>query len=609
MKTSILFAILATIFLPFKLFAQNQYNYLVNLKNVTNDQVSITLQTPDIQEDTVVFSFPKAIPGSYSEKDFGRFIKDFKAYNKKGKMLPVEKINNTQYKISKAQTLQKISYKVSDTWDMVHSNYVFQPGGTNIEADKNFVINNHAFFGYFEGYKMLPFNLSIIKPATLYGSTHLQVDRKTPELDLLKAKDYIYLADNPIMYSVPDTTSFLAGKTRINISVYSATGKVNSLQIASYLKPMSVALTKFFNGLPVDSYQFLYYFVDPDKALTGKDQGGYGALEHNYSSLYYLPEVALESRLHSLVNEVSSHEFLHIQTPLNLHSEEIENFDYINPKMSQHLWLYEGVTEYFAHLVQVQNGLMDEKEFFEGMKEKVEQAEEFGLFSMTEMSKKVLTEEYKSKYNSVYNKGALIGFMLDLFIREKTNQTKDLKTVIQVLAAKYGPNKPFKDDELFDELIKASHPDVAGFIDNYIKGSKELPLSEMLATIGYEYSKAKQKSVFNIGEKLSLKYDEPSKKFVFSEVGNNALGIKNGDVLTRVQDIAVTENSLNELWEKYIQTNTSFPELTIGVNRKGIDTVLTGRLNRGTVLINNYIGPLETSNEAQRKNLDKLLGR
>ena len=139
-------------------------------------------------------------------------------------------------------------------------------------------------------------------------------------------------------------------------------------------------------------------------AETG--DGGYGALEHNYSSLYFLPEIGMESRLHSLVNEVAGHEFLHIQTPLNLHSEEIENFDFIDPKMSQHLWLYEGVTEYFAHLVQVQNGLIDQATFFKNMQDKIRQAEEFGNFSMTEMSKNVLTEAYKSKYNSVYNKGA-----------------------------------------------------------------------------------------------------------------------------------------------------------------------------------------------------------
>jgi predicted metalloprotease with PDZ domain len=48
--------------------------------------------------------------------------------------------------------------------------------------------------------------------------------------------------------------------------------------------------------------------------------------------------------------DVVSHEFFHIVTPLSIHSKEIQDFDYNDPKMSEHLWMYEGVTEYFANL-------------------------------------------------------------------------------------------------------------------------------------------------------------------------------------------------------------------------------------------------------------------
>ena len=593
-------------FVPFGLVAQDRYLYTADVKNIVDDKVTVTLQTPTIKEDVAVFSFPKAIPGSYSEKDFGRFIFNLRAYDAKGRKLPVDKINNSQFKISKAKQLKSIRYQVGDTWDQPHPNFVFQPGGTNIEAGKNVVVNNHAFFGYFDGYNKLPFEVTFTKPAAFHASTHLPVQKKSAEQDQVKAKDYAYLADNPIIYCIPDTTSFTTGKSRINVSVYSASGKVTSSQVAGYLKPMTDALSTFFNGLPVTSYQFLYFFDDPAKALTDDKEGGYGALEHNYSSLYYLPEIAMESRLRTLVNEVSSHEFLHIQTPLNLHSREIEDFDFINPVMSQHLWLYEGVTEYFAHLVQLQSGLLSEEEFIKNMREKMEQAEVFGAFSMTEMSRKVLTEEYKSKYNSVYNKGALVAFMLDLFIRDKTGNVKDLKSVVQTLSAQYGPNKPFNDSTFFDEFVAASHPEVEGFVEDYIKGSKTLPYDQLFANIGFEYDKAKRQTLYKIGEKLSLIYNEPTKQFVFQEVGNNALDIKEGDVLTSIEGEKVNEESLNNLWEKYIQTNTDHGELTIVVNRNGSAKVLTGKLFKGVALIKHYIAPLQTMSDSQKQNWERL---
>jgi len=65
--------------------AQHEYKYSADLKNVQKDQVLIELKTPLVTRDTVIFSFPKAIPGSYARKDFGRFIEDFKAYSKKAK--------------------------------------------------------------------------------------------------------------------------------------------------------------------------------------------------------------------------------------------------------------------------------------------------------------------------------------------------------------------------------------------------------------------------------------------------------------------------------------------------------------------------------------------
>ena len=52
----------------------------------------------------------------------------------------------------------------------------------------------------------------------------------------------------------------------------------------------------------------------------------------------------------------AAHEFFHIVTPLSIHSEEIQYFDFNQPKMSEHLWLYEGSTEYHAHMVQEKYG-------------------------------------------------------------------------------------------------------------------------------------------------------------------------------------------------------------------------------------------------------------
>jgi predicted metalloprotease with PDZ domain len=606
-------------FLPFYLvcslvcstaLAQNQYSYTIDLKNITKDMVEVKLQTPKITEETVVFSFPKAIPGSYARKDFGRFIKDFTAIDRSGNKLKTEKINDNQYRISNAGLLASLTYKVSDTWDEKHKDFIFQPGGSNIDAGKNVVINNHAFYGYFEGYNSLPIEIEITKPADFYGATNLKVEKQGPEKDFIKAKNYVYLADNPIIYAKPDTTSFYAGKTRINVAVYSATGKVNSQKIAGYLKPITNALQNFFTELPVKSYQFLYFFEDSDKGLTNRDkgEGGYGALEHNYSSLYYLPEIDYEKRLKSMVYDVSMHEFLHILTPLNLHSTEIANFNFTEPKMSQHLWLYEGVTEYFSELVQLQNSLITEKEYFDAVRKKINQAEEYGNFSMTEMSSHVMEDKFQKKYSSVYNRGAVIALMLDLSIREKTNDSKDLKSVIVSLTKKYGPDKPFDDQQFFSDFIASSHPEVESFINSYIVGSQPLDFETYFNKLGYEYATKKNINVYYPG-KLGVRYEASNKTFVFTDVEKNTLKIRNDDVFLSANNEVVTSDNVENLIDKYFMNNTDHAEISVTVLREGKEQVLSGKLNTGYLIKSNYLAPKENATEAQIDKLKRFSGR
>lgn len=590
--------------------AQDKYQYSVDIANIQNDRVTVTLKTPAITQETATFSFAKAIPGSYARKDYGRFIAGFTALDKDGKKLKTEKLGPNQYRINNAPTLTQIQYQVNDTWDEKHKDFIFQPGGSNIDAGANVVMNNHAFYGYFEGYSNLPYQITVTKPAEFFASTHLEVAHPSTSQDVINAKNFVYLADNPIIYAKPDTTSFYAGKTKINVSVYSATGKVKSAQVATYLKPISAALDKFFNGLPVSSYQFLYYFEESGKGLTDRKngEGGFGALEHNYSSLYYLPEVDFEKDLISMVNDVSFHEFLHILTPLNLHSKEIDSFNFTDPKMSQHLWLYEGITEYFAQLIQLQNGLITEKKFFNEMRSKMNQAEEFGDFSMTEMSKRVMEDSFQKKYSSVYNRGALIGLMLDLFIREKTGGVKDLKQVVVSLTQKYGPSKPFNDDQLFDDFVAASHPDVRQFINDYIAGNKPLPYAESFSKTGYEYAPKKNVNAYYPGP-MGLKYDAPTQSFAFNKVEDNPLGIKEGDVFKKIDNNLVSGNTIDDIWNDYFKENTLYPEVSITVQRNGQEKVLQGKILNGHFEVKNYLAPAPSTTPQQQQMLKNLSGK
>ena len=470
------------------LFSQNsqQYSVSFNLSEITKDRLKITVIPPKNHgQEKLTYILPKVVPGTYSNLEFAQFLKEPAAYDADGNTLPITIEADKQVTISNAAKLAKFEYWIDDSFDGKPTTQIFEPGGTSFEKDTVFLLNLFGVIGYFEGVKEnIPYEVTIAHPEFLYGATALDRRSKTETVDVFSSKNYDHLADNPILYSRPDTLSYKQGNTTVTISVYSQKKGEYAQSVASEIMPVTAAIEKFLGTMPVDKYFFLIYYVDISKG-TGSMMRGFGALEHSYSSVYYLP-VSM-GKDNSMLPHVASHEFLHILVPLNLHSTEIANFDFRNPKMSEHLWMYEGVTEYFANLALVKSNRMTENEFLNEMRGKLIDYENGKPFSMTEMSRKVLEPSFKSLYMKVYSKGAILAFLLDLEIQSKTNGSLTLLSVIEKLTQKYGKNKPFNDPELIPEIVAITHPDLQIFFNKYIIGSEKPNYTEFLNTIGWDY--------------------------------------------------------------------------------------------------------------------------
>ncbi|GAA3937732.1 peptidase M61 [Hymenobacter algoricola] len=540
-------------------FAQQPAGYRISLdlQQATNDQVRVVILPPPVQEARATYVMPSVVPGSYSKKDYGRFVTGFAAYDKKGKPLKVTKDGANLFVIDNAPSLARIEYRVDDTWDVKQDDgFIFQPGGTNFDAGRDFVLNHYGLYGYLEGYKMQPYQVTVAKPADFYGATSLAVRRPTPTQDVFTAPSYVALADAPILYSKPDTASFSSGGARISVAVVSETGAVQAAQVREIIRPMAEALTRYFGQMPVPEYHFLLYFPSFGSPLASV-KGGYGAMEHSYSSLYFLPEVPAD-RLRSMVQEVASHEFLHMLAPLNIHSREIGEFDFRSPRMSQHLWLYEGVTEYIAQLVQTRGGLTTPDEFRQRMKDKIDKAEKFPAVSFTEMSRRILEAPYKDMYDNVYEKGALIGLLLDIRIQELSQGRQSLRDVLLTLRQKYGPTRSFEDKDLIPEVVALTNPALQQFFDQYVIGSQPLPYAEYFSKIGWQFQAEGQAKVMAFGN-LGFRYDTDQKQFLVAQTTpeQNGFGLSEGDVLLAVNGTPLDMTNAEQLLRPLVEPTSA----------------------------------------------------
>lgn len=491
-------------------FAQ-KYVYNVNLNNVIDDKVKVELSIAPFGRDTAFYSFPKTIPGTYATQDYGKYIDNLEAFDNEGKLLKVKKKGNNTFVVHNAKYLTKITYWVNDSWDaQVKKDKIFEPAGSNIEARKNYVINTGAFFGFLEGFEKVPVEVMFFKPDFMLGVSAMRYIEDV-KWERFVAEDYHKLIDCPILFAQPDTARFFVGKAIVTIACYHESGERIAKKIYSEIKESMGAIEKFLVDLPVQNYNFLVYVKDYKEigkqlqdpgslslmkkiklAKKFKNQG-FGALEHSNSSLYFLPDFGGDSYL-SMVKDVCIHEFMHIITPLNLHSELIGNFNYTNPKMSQHLWLYEGITEYFSGIIQVKGGIQSPNKYIqEVVKSKIAEGENFpvGKMSFTEMSKNVLVEPYKKQYNQVYARGAVIGMLLDFEIMRLTNGEKTLKDVVLAMTKKYGPNVNVPEEDVIKEFVAEVNPELQKFFDKYVSGKDSLDYISGFDVVGINYVKNK----------------------------------------------------------------------------------------------------------------------
>jgi len=556
-------------------FAGNDYKYYIDLTKVEDDKLAVKLIPPDIKENETVFMFPAIVPGTYAIYNFGRFVSEFKVMGKDGKEIPYTQPDKNSYKITGAQNIDYITYKVEDSWDYqqkkgeVKDDVVFEPAGTNIEANKNFVINTHGFFGYFKNMTERNFSVEVKKPIGFYASSGLSSIKNGVDTDVIEAEGYHRLVDSPVMYNLPDTTFVEVGGSRVLISVYSPNKKINSAYIARNISEVLQAQKSYLGGkLPVDKYAFIIYLND-----LPTQSGANGALEHSYSSMYVLPEID-SLYLAQTMRDVAAHEFFHIVTPLNIHSEEIGNFDFNNPRMSKHLWLYEGLTEYNAHHVQVLNGMIDIDKFIEVMQSKMAEAQSQYNDTMpfTFMSTHVLEAKYHKEYNNVYAKGALINMCLDIQLRYYSKGAYGTQNLMADLSKKYGKNKSFKDEELFDEIEKLTFPEIRTFLNTYVAGNKRLPFATVFEMVGLTYDELLIKNEISLGG-FGLGFNPATNRAVVYETEKmddfgKKMGYKEGDEIVLFNGKPITMENYKDVLFGFLQTAQPGDKLEVKVARK-----------------------------------------
>lgn len=574
----------------------------IDLSKVLNDKVPVLINPGRFTNESVTYHLPKVVQGTYSISDFGKYVDDFKAVDYDGNELTFEKTGTNTWVINNSINLDYITYYVNDTFDVEVSGGIggdtpFSPAGTNIEPD-NYVLNLHGFIGYFDNLKNNQYQLDVIAPIDFVRSSALQKTATKINDDGINitttyiAPRYFDITDNPMFYGKLSVEEFQVGDIKIVLSVYSPNNTHSAGSLKDAMLKMMQAQKAFMGDINSTSRYDIFLYLSKGEEDSPK---GFGALEHHTSTVVVMPENMPEEALEESLIETVSHEFFHIVSPLSVHSEDVHYFNYNNPTFSKHLWMYEGVTEYFANLFQINQGLISEEAFYNKIMSKIQMSLQMNdTMSFTEMSENVLDDPYAKQYYNVYQKGALIGMCVDILIREESNGQRGILSLMKELSNKYGKNKPFNDDSLFDEIVTMSYPSLRTFFDTHVSGTTPIDYNQFFNKVGLEIGESRVETNYiqNAGALIVGGDGQKGTIFFNNLVSDNSFwveqGVKPNDVIKEIDGTALSLQNANQVFQEVFMWQPG-KNITVKLDRNGeeiiIDTKTTQSYTNGKGLL------------------------
>lgn len=459
---------------PEEIDLSSSFYYEIDLTDRSDDTFKVRMFVSDLTDANKLFQFPATVPGVYSIFNIGQFVTTFKAYDEELNELAVNRVNVNQWELSDPANTYMLEFEVKETFDTPSPEFIYRMGGTSIEND-HVLLNTFDVLGYPTGLKRRDFYLKLQYPTGWKIATSLQVTNT----GLYYADDYDKFVDSPIILGEITLASLIVDEAKVNVSSYSENDMISAGMLLNDMEDVMADASAFLKGTKVDRYNFIYLFFP---------QPSSGALEHSYSSVYVMIETNYSSGYRGSIRDIAAHEFFHTVTPLHIHSEIIEDFNFAVPTASQHLWLYEGVTEWASLMMQYRNGSKTLTRLLTHFKVKKDYADNpIRNLSLTEMSLTSYTTG-GSQFGNVYNRGALVAALLDIKLLELSNGTRGLREVMLELVDMYGPENAFSEADFFNVFVNMTYPEIEEFIELYIQGSTALPMGEYFNKIGIDFN-------------------------------------------------------------------------------------------------------------------------
>jgi len=471
----------------------------------------------------------------YQVRDFVQYVNWLRAKDRAGKELAVREDDKSRWEIQGAESGAVIEYQI----------YVDLPGPFGAQLN-----SHHAFFNLAE---ILMYPVDARNAPMDVHFSHIPEGWRvaTPLTSLpdggFSADSYDRLVDSPVEIGNFQESDFDESGGHFRVVIDADPSDYRMDKITADLHKIVVSAISWMNDRPFDTYMFLYHFP--------RGSAGSG-MEHSFSTAIDINAEAVKQNPDVLAG-VTAHEFFHLWNVKRIRPQTLEPVDYTKENYTRALWFSEGVTNTAEGTIELRAGLLREKQYLERLGDAItelerrpahltQSAEESSLDAWLEGNPYYRRPERSISY---YNKGELLGVMLDLALREASRGRASLRELMQWMNANYAQKGRFFNDSTgVREAAEAiSHSDLGPFFEKYVAGTEEIPWDDFLRSVGLHVEQIAN-TVADPGFAASRNFDGPMSVGAVTP-GSEAerAGVQVGDTILELQGKPAGQESRQEL--------------------------------------------------------------
>jgi predicted metalloprotease with PDZ domain len=511
--------------------AETSYNIALDSSEKHFVEVQITLSPGPAHRDLQL----PVWNALYQVRDFAQYVNWVRAKDRTGKDLPVLELDKSRWQIQGTQAGAVVDYQI----------YVDSPGPFGAQFNAH-----HAFLNLAQ---ILMYPVDARNAAVRIHFSHIpdQWHVATPLTQSddagFSAANYDRMVDSPVELGAFREADFDEAGGHFRVIVDADPADYDMEKLVAALHKIVAAATSWMNDRPFDSYMFLYHFP------RGPAGGG---MEHAYSTAIDINAETVKQNF-GAVTGVTAHEFFHLWNVKRIRPRTLEPVDYTKENYTRALWFSEGVTSTAEGMIQLRAGLLDEKQYLDRVGGEItelerrpahlsQSAEESSLDAWLEGNAYYRRPERSISY---YNKGELLGIMLDLAVRNASHGQASLRELMQWMNTNYAKQKRFFDDSdgVREAAEAVSKADLGWFFTKYVAGIDEIPWDDFLRSVGLHVEQSASTAP-DAGFAASRNFDGPMSVAAVTP-GSEAehAGLQVGDTIVELQGKIAGQESRQEL--------------------------------------------------------------